>query len=495
MGHDVWSVLAIVDELDVSEFERAYRLDGQGRPPFSPKMMLALLVYCYGKGVRSGRAIAAACLDDLGCRVITGNKFPGRSTIDDFLGRHAVALRGLLPQTIGLGHGEGLVDVSLVAGDGTTIKANASKAALAGQDRLNRQITDLEQRVGEHLQEWEQAMLAAPHADDGTDSTTMGGGARPSLAQADHQPSVTQHRVRADRQLLDARRTALTRLQEQPSKEWQEWSARDRMARRELREAEQRLASWLTRQQDLLERYEQARATGGPWRGNPPMPLEQHYRINRARASVASWTDRAARVAAQRPSLGKVNATDPDAALMPGKRGGFAPHYNVQAVCCRNQFVLSIAVHPSSNDKQAMIPALESARANLNTAGITDPIGTALFDSGYASEANFTQPIPVTALLVSVGKERQQAGRDPNPDPTRQKWAAMAGQLADPDNAELYKKRSAIIEPLFAQLFACYGRELAHRGIDDVTTEIHLWAVAHNLRKIIRRRAKPATVP
>jgi hypothetical protein len=101
----------------------------------------------------------------------------------------------------------------------------------------------------------------------------------------------------------------------------------------------------------------------------------------------------------------------------------------------------------------------------------------------------------VTALLVSVGKERQQAGRDPNPDPTRQKWAAMAGQLADPDNAELYKKRSAIIEPLFAQFFACYGRDLAHRGIDDVTTEIHLWAVAHNLRKIMRRRAKLAAAP
>jgi hypothetical protein len=58
----------------------------------------------------------------------------------------------------------------------------------------------------------------------------------------------------------------------------------------------------------------------------------------------------------------------------------------------------------------------------------------------------------------------------------------MATRLDDPTNRALYKRRAAIIEPLFAQLFARFGRSLNHRG-GDVDTELHLWAVTHNLLK------------
>jgi transposase len=61
-------VLELVGELDLSAFTAAYRADGRGRPPYDPKMMIALIVYCRGKGIGSGRGIAAACYDDLGAR-------------------------------------------------------------------------------------------------------------------------------------------------------------------------------------------------------------------------------------------------------------------------------------------------------------------------------------------------------------------------------------------------------------------------------------------
>ena len=69
----------------------------------------------------------------------------------------------------------------------------------------------------------------------------------------------------------------------------------------------------------------------------------------------------------------------------------------------------------------------------------------------------------------------------------------MADRLAEPANAALYKRRAAIVEPLFAQVFARFGREFSARS-DDVLTELHLWAVTHNILKIIRRRrARPDT--
>ena len=114
----------------------------------------------------------------------------------------------------------------------------------------------------------------------------------------------------------------------------------------------------------------------------------------------------------------------------------------------------------------------------------------ALFDNGYASGANFTADLPVDTLLVAVEKEARQTGRLRDDQSTAaQAWQDMADRLADPDNAKLYKRRAALIEPLFAHLFARFGRTLNHRG-DDVDTELHIWAVTHNLLKIIRHRRK-----
>jgi len=64
----------------------------------------------------------------------------------------------------------------------------------------------------------------------------------------------------------------------------------------------------------------------------------------------------------------------------------------------------------------------------------------------------------------------------------------MAAKLDTPEGRALYKQRKAIIEPVFAQLFARFGRTLNYRG-DMVATEIHLWAAAHNILKAIRARS------
>ena len=65
----------------------------------------------------------------------------------------------------------------------------------------------------------------------------------------------------------------------------------------------------------------------------------------------------------------------------------------------------------------------------------------------------------------------------------------MAARLDTPEGRAVYKQRKAIIEPVFAQLFARFGRTLHYRG-DMVATEIHLWAAVHNMLKAIRARAR-----
>jgi hypothetical protein len=63
----------------------------------------------------------------------------------------------------------------------------------------------------------------------------------------------------------------------------------------------------------------------------------------------------------------------------------------------------------------------------------------------------------------------------------------MAAKLDTPEGRAVNKQRKAIIEPVFAQLFARFGRTLNYRGMVD--TEIHLQAAVHNILKAIRARA------
>jgi hypothetical protein len=191
------------------------------------------------------------------------------------------------------------------------------------------------------------------------------------------------------------------------------------------------------------------------------------------------------------PGGTRVNTTDPRSRIMPGKHDGFDQRYNVQALTCKNQFILAIGIHDSPNDKQALKTLLTRARANLDAAGITRTIGVALFDSGYASETNITDPdLPVDLLLIAVEREARQTGRLRDDVTTAAAaWQAMAHTLADPVNAALYKRRAAIIEPLFAQLFERFGRDLNRRA-DLVEAELCLWAITHNLDKIARARRR-----
>jgi transposase len=77
--------------------------------------MLSLVLYCYSKGIRSSRRIETACLDDVGCRIITANQQDDHATIAWFLRRHRHRLESLFLQVLALCGQRGLVDLSAVA--------------------------------------------------------------------------------------------------------------------------------------------------------------------------------------------------------------------------------------------------------------------------------------------------------------------------------------------------------------------------------------------
>jgi transposase len=496
-NHRVWEILAMVELLDLKEFVAAYRPDGLGRPPFHPKVMVGLILYCRSKGLHSGREIAAACYDDLGARIITGNRYPDRSTVDRFLKTHRRRLMALLAQTVKLAHADGLVDVSVVAGDGTKVLANAAMSATVDEAGLLAQIADLREQVATAQAAWVD-QVGAEHGEarpglfdqPPTDTDADPAGPAPPGNEAAAQ---AWRRLGTRQRLLHNRQAALDYLRAHPNTDLVNWQDKLDRDQARVQRGTERLDQARATAQATHERRQAAEATGAKIPGSRPASVDEHIQVRRARDALATATARAEATAANRPTTARVNTTDPHSRIMPGKHDGFDQRHNVQVLACASQIILAIGTHDNANDKRALTNLVRDARANLDAAGITDAIVAALFDSGYASEDNIEAEadLPVDLLLISVTKEARQTGRQQDGATTVPAWTSMAERLNDPDNRKLYKQRGCIIEPVFAQLFARFGRYLNFRG-EDVDTELHLWAVTHNLLKIIRhRRTRP----
>jgi transposase len=498
--HMAWEILAVVDEFDLSHFHAAYRADGRGRPPYDPATMIALIHYCASKNIRGSRRIEAACVDDLGARVITGNNRPDHTTINRFLTDHGPALRGLLPQSLRLCDDDGLIDLSVIAGDGTKVQANAAMAATVDESTLRGQITELREQIADVEAQWQTAITTDTPAlfdldppapttiDDATSAPT--GGAASSVT-----PALTSERAWRGltilNQLLHARLHALDRLLTRPNTERSDWEAKRERDQARVARCQQRLHTTRTAAQTAHEDYRKAETAGRKPRGRCPLPPDQHSQVRQAEQALATAVARADKTTANPPTV-KVNTTDPDSRIMPAKHGGYDQLFNLQAAATQGrQIILGVTVHDSPNDKQALTGLLTASRTNLDTAGITRAIGVALFDSGYASKANFTADLPVERLLVAVEREARQTGRlDDDTSTAADTWHDMATLMADPVNHTLYAHRGAIIEPVFAQLFNHFGHNLHLRGADHVTTELHVWATSHNLGKLIRHRRR-----
>jgi hypothetical protein len=90
-------------------------------------MMLALLFYCYAKGIFTSRKIEQATYELIPVLFITGGTHPDHDTINSFRKRFLGELSDLFVKLLQIAHGMNILKLGDISMDGTKIKANASK--------------------------------------------------------------------------------------------------------------------------------------------------------------------------------------------------------------------------------------------------------------------------------------------------------------------------------------------------------------------------------
>ncbi len=127
---------------------------GTGDEQYPPRMMLALLIYCYASGVFGSRRIERATYRDLAVRYLTGDTHPDHDTICAFRRANGEVIIEAFVEVLKLAREMKLLRVGTISVDGTHIKANASKHKSVRYDRageleqmLRRDIAELMQKA------------------------------------------------------------------------------------------------------------------------------------------------------------------------------------------------------------------------------------------------------------------------------------------------------------------------------------------------------------
>jgi transposase len=434
----VFFLLDLVPQLDLSAVSAPYEEELRGAPPFDPIMMTCLLLYAYCVGVYSSRKIARACERNLAFLALVGDDRPDFRTISDFRKLHRKALADLFTQVLRLAREAGLVQLGVLATDGTKVAGNASRHKAMSYGYLNQEVERLRAEI--------ETLLQRAQDEDAAEEAVLGS------RRGDELPAELQRRQERLATLLAAKQ----RLEEQ--------------ARDEAEAERQRRAA--------AEAERQAR--GQKRRGRQPKPItdtpDDHAQTN--------FTD---------PELKIMKTTN--------KGWDYCGNAQVVVddVC---QIIVACDVTAASNDKEQAVPLAQAALANLAAAGIarpTDAAGQAvaipnLTASGYYSE-KAARDVAALGLDPYMATERQRhhapAGTASATATTAKE--AMAAKLRSAGGRALYALRKVIVEPVFGQIKGARGfRRFLLRGLEKIRSEWSLVCLTHNLLKLWRYGYAPS---
>lgn len=517
----VWLVMELIQSLDTSMFHQQRRTGGAGRAGYDPDMLLTLLVWAWLQGVFSSRRIERLCSRDVSFRVICAGDVPDHATIARFRRGFGEAVEQLFAEVVLLARRLGLVQLGVVALDGTKIAAPAS----SGQNRTAEGL----RHAAEAEAEREQARAAAREAAARHAAQDVEEDARFGPGHGDVLPDdpATEDPATEDRSggrsggagrggwgggsrseriaaaLADLEREAQEREAEQQATAQ---ARQDRQAQKgdrpvdgrppagaEIMLAEQALAR---ARAELAQRYQHWLDRGG--RGRHPCPdgvdsaspavRKALARLVKAHAIVAQ---RQARQAARKRSRGSMrNISDPQSRLQPLANGGWLQGYNAQAVTSSDGIIVAAKVWNSPSDIGAFEPMMAAAKAMAQRLNAEEPIGLILADAGYLSIDNLTVSGPDRLIAVGNRRSLEAAARDPalaeDGGTGEAAIAEMRARLATPDGITAYRQRGRIAETVFGHGKHNLGfRRFTGPGLDRANAEWTFHAAVHNLSKII----------
>jgi len=412
-------VIEAVERVEMSAFKVNHR--GTGSSQYHPRMMLALLIYCYANGIFSSRRIERATHRDIGVRFMAANTHPDHDTIATFRRENFAAVAESFLQVLLLAKALKLVKVGVVSVDGTKLDANGSKHRSVRYDRAGELIDQLKLEISE--------LMARAEASDGS---------------GEEDPQALPKEI--------ARRQALRDKLD---------AARGRLAAQAKARAEAERA-------DYEAKVAAREARKGRAKGKHPKPPDDRPRPDE-QSNLSDPDSRLMRKSKHHEYRQAYNAQ----AVVDA--GGSQLILGARVSNCasdRGELVADVEAIPAELGIPETILA-DNGYANgdqvaaLAQSGIEVLVATGT--GGRRRQHDF----------------RPQKAQTPSKEPKAEWLRAMAAKLASDDGRALYKLRQQTVEPVFGIVKSVLGfSHFSLRGLDKVAGEWDLVALAYNCKRL-----------
>jgi len=148
-GHECYIYKDLIDLLDTKDVEKKYSYIGQNA--YHPRLILGILIYAYSHGVFSSREIEKRCNEDLGFMYISHLNCPNFRVLSDFRKINYEFFKLCFVQTVKLARESGLASLGHVSLDGSKFKADSSKHKAMSYKRLKESDKELTDEIDELL--------------------------------------------------------------------------------------------------------------------------------------------------------------------------------------------------------------------------------------------------------------------------------------------------------------------------------------------------------
>jgi len=428
-GHLAHFILDAVEEMDLRRIKVNDR--GTGSEQYPPRMLLALLLYCYATGLFSSRRIQQATSDSVPVRMICADTHPDHDTICTFRRENKALLQETFVRVLELAQALKFLQVGqiTVAVDGTKVMAHASKHAAASYEHAGKTIEQLDLEVKALLAKAEQA-----------DSTPLQDGLSiPDEIVRRQERKAALQKARAE---IEARAQARYAL--------------------DLAEHEKKLA-------ERAAKKERGERIGGkpPQAPTPePGPGDQY-----------NYTDPESRI------------------MKAGSGQHFEQCYNAQAaVEVDSRLIVGERVSQAPNDKQELAPTMATVVAPVASVA-TVLVDSGFYSEAAVGAVEQTSAGQPTGTTVYAALEKKEHHRTVSDLEKKEEPAApvagaklsevMKHRLKTAEGKAQYKLRQQTVEPVFGIIKSVMGfRQFLLRGLEKVGLEWQWVCLAYNLKRL-----------
>jgi len=439
---DAWLYLDLFDRLDLSAFYADYV--SQGQPGIDPKLMIRTLFYGLAHGVVSGRKLAEACRNEVRYIVLSGEQRPDFRTLHRFVERHHERLEALFVQVVRLAQKMGLVSLGRIAIDGSRIKGNTSRHKAMSYGRMQGAIDKIKEEL---------AVLRAQLANENAASA------------GETNDSLPNEIARRESRLakIEAAKTALD--------EEAKGEDVDPKAQKSFND---------------LEAMPMAKVGHEFKYGyNAQAAVDEKSQI----IVAAELHDNPQDSHALPMMLDKVQEACGQNADGVLADSGYQSGVNLEAVEAKGSTPY-IAV---ARGEEMVVPtvaeqvtATETPHEYLCPAGKQLPVRARRSNGGTEVHipAKFCENCPFQASC-QLFKKRGSKTITIMPEPQRQAYANNVARLRTPIGQQVYRRRKAIVEPVFGNIKSNKGMRILVKGRRKVGLWWKMAATAHNVEKIV----------